>query len=877
MLRHTQNLKINGASSLALQGRLNHQWIICAEISKANYLSSKIVSAVDITWIEEVVPLTYRQKFRLDDLSQNPIYHDFKIEGVSTSILKNFFHPQNPRIQALINEKNVFFDPNLDSVTLEVWTTDNDTESIKKEVNEIIEYYLKWYENQTFERKHEGSTVAVIGSGVVVRELLLDKETRNFRLTIPEFYEEEHYRQFLINAPLERLEFTYSEGSEKLEYCTGVGQNASSLFEIQRYCLDAYPNATFEFVEPAVRSRKACLSKVTMTWYVGESQRKGFVKYESPNDAIIAADLLNGIIVNHTIIRCGINQKKRNMIIFDNLPADMNEPELEKLCIQCHDSRISDVHIWRQESGEPDDYSTEDIIFEIEGRLMSKLGGCMQYIEDIKVEPVPISPDDFNYYRRRVDILVRRLEMANKIKKEFDAKEKLFGKTVYVSSFFHKSFTLRKEQFEACASTYLKCIKEINELFRSKVTIKNSYYDEEFQKKVAKETGGDGVVQIKVMTEDGFQMNRTLSILQNCLYPRRWTLRDAEAKIYFSRKGEQFKAEATQSLDIYLQEFRKDKVIKMYGNPKDVETFAKKLTEFLDNPNYIEQVISLRGKCISKLMADGQEALKTLRNSYSECMIQLNLVKKEIRIKGINEDAMAIKSKLMEFIEDLRKSKQESIFQCPICMDEPFKPYSLISCSHRFCMGCIKSYLVDLTQNFKDLPAKCMAENCGKPFCLQDIRSLLEPGFLEKLVKGAITNCLDLPEYKPCKTAGCQQVYRIDDQRVFHCDICSLSYCKLCTEIDHGNIPCDKAKEKLQELTLEEMAAHKIKKCPKCEKLIQKDKGCMHMTCPPPCNCHFCWICLAAFDRAEKCYHHIITTHPNDDHGLINIHQIAGV
>src|SRR5690348_2365825 len=51
------------------------------------------------------------------------------------------------------------------------------------------------------------------------------------------------------------------------------------------------------------------------------------------------------------------------------------------------------------------------------------------------------------------------------------------------------------------------------------------------------------------------------------------------------------------------------------------------------------------------------------------------------------------------------------------------------------------------------------------------------------------------------------------------------------------------------------------KDCPKCNKPIEKNGGCNHMSCP--CGHHFCWVCSGDFDH--KTYNHSCGRYKDED------------
>jgi hypothetical protein len=117
-----------------------------------------------MNWIQECIDIEYRKKFKLAQLDKTPVYKHSLIPNLCTSILNRFGQVTSDVLKKLIQEKNVFFDPNRNTNILEIWTT-SDLETIEETTKGVIEKMKKNIENDTYEAKHAGNSVVVIGPG----------------------------------------------------------------------------------------------------------------------------------------------------------------------------------------------------------------------------------------------------------------------------------------------------------------------------------------------------------------------------------------------------------------------------------------------------------------------------------------------------------------------------------------------------------------------------------------------------------------------------------------------------------------------------------------------------------------------------------------
>ncbi|KAL8154524.1 hypothetical protein AgCh_000040 [Apium graveolens] len=113
--------------------------------------------------------------------------------------------------------------------------------------------------------------------------------------------------------------------------------------------------------------------------------------------------------------------------------------------------------------------------------------------------------------------------------------------------------------------------------------------------------------------------------------------------------------------------------------------------------------------------------------------------------------------------------------------------------------------------------------------------------------------------FKWCPAPGCDCAVEFDVGSGSHdvsC-LCSYSFCWNCTEEAHRPVDCETVAKWILKNTAESENMYWIlansKPCPKCKRPIEKNQGCMHMTCTPPCKFEFCWLCLGVWsDHGER-------------------------
>lgn len=215
------------------------------------------------------------------------------------------------------------------------------------------------------------------------------------------------------------------------------------------------------------------------------------------------------------------------------------------------------------------------------------------------------------------------------------------------------------------------------------------------------------------------------------------------------------------------------------------------------------------------------------------------------------------------FLEDsVIKHPNAKELTCGICFDIfPCNKIRTAACGHPFCDLCWKGYIsTSINDGPGSLMLRCPDPSCTAAVCQNMIRELASDEDNEKYSRYFIRSYVeDNRKTKWCPAPGCD--YAVDfvlgsGSYDVICR-CSHSFCWNCTEEAHRPVDCGTVGKWVLKNSAESENMNWIlansKPCPKCKRPIEKNQGCMHITCTPPCKFEFCWLCLGAWsDHGER-------------------------
>lgn len=180
------------------------------------------------------------------------------------------------------------------------------------------------------------------------------------------------------------------------------------------------------------------------------------------------------------------------------------------------------------------------------------------------------------------------------------------------------------------------------------------------------------------------------------------------------------------------------------------------------------------------------------------------------------------------------------------------------------CLKCVKNHIEAEVNSKADFKVKC--PTCRTLLDEQGIKQYGRPKDFERYDKLLLNKTLgEMPDFRWCKEASCGSGQLHDGGPVHEggfgrswncmtCDKCKKRSCFNCDVPFHDGITCEDYQARVNadpdNAANADYLARLTKPCPKCNRSIEKNDGCDHMTCQEAaggCGHEFCWRCLADY------------------------------
>lgn len=257
----------------------------------------------------------------------------------------------------------------------------------------------------------------------------------------------------------------------------------------------------------------------------------------------------------------------------------------------------------------------------------------------------------------------------------------------------------------------------------------------------------------------------------------------------------------------------------------------------------------------SVLSIDASDAARVLR----ECKWDANRANEEW---FTDMDGVRDRIGLLEEAPQTTKGNEEKEV-CSICFDEHrISGMCAAPCGHHFCKDCWRSYLHNAIESGpSSLNLRCPMPECRAAVPQQVFTHVADAAHAEKHRRYAVRSFVeDNRRLTWCPAPGCEHaVESLTDTGPAPLDVvcrCGSAFCFNCKEEAHRPVACNTVRQWLIKNSAESenlnwILAH-TKQCPKCKRPIEKNQGCMHMTCSQ-CRFEFCWLCQGAWaDHGER-------------------------
>lgn len=284
-------------------------------------------------------------------------------------------------------------------------------------------------------------------------------------------------------------------------------------------------------------------------------------------------------------------------------------------------------------------------------------------------------------------------------------------------------------------------------------------------------------------------------------------------------EGNDEEVEEVKTYDSHLDKERYNKVLSLNHLESEMQRIILEVKEILDVSPGIAQNLLQKFRWNKELLL---EKFYATENS-NQFFIDQNVIPSDVLIP------------------------EEEIIECGICFDDSSALNSL-SCNHQYCFGCWNSYLTEKIVDGGESEITCMAPECTLLFKQEEIIFYInDPAVIDMYRRSVINNYVDTNRLlKWCHGVDCDKALKVTHTSTRHVACtCGSQFCFSCNKDSHEPVNCHLLNVWLKGDDKEscKWILTNTKECPKCNAPIEKNGGCMHMTCRS-CKYEFCWLCM---------------------------------
>ena len=218
--------------------------------------------------------------------------------------------------------------------------------------------------------------------------------------------------------------------------------------------------------------------------------------------------------------------------------------------------------------------------------------------------------------------------------------------------------------------------------------------------------------------------------------------------------------------------------------------------------------------------------------------------------------------KYHEVVLDKKKS-----YECNIlCEEFEFSKIRHFGCGHTFEEECMTEYIMEEIKRKGPLSidSLCPYDGCGFMITQSIVDDNCDGVKKALFQKFCMDNFTQLSPYVvPCLNSNCPKYFLASESSVLPSDClpqlyaicdCGCNACLGCQSKGHEPLKCEMYKQweesigQILDSLNENWKKSNSKKCPGCKVDIQKNEGCMHMTCAK-CRHEFCWLCMGDWKK----------------------------